>query len=59
MHETHLEEVSQAAVKLLGLNRHLLVLLNQVWAQHLQQVLHSVQEISREPLIAVHLQKEY
>ena len=59
MHETHLEEVSQAAIKLLGLNRHLLVLLNQVWAQHLQQVLHPVQEISREPLIAVHLQKEY
>jgi hypothetical protein len=54
----HLEEVRQAAIKLMGLNWHLLVLLHQIWAQHLQQILDSIQEVSREPLIPVHLHYE-
>jgi hypothetical protein len=54
-HATCLEEISQAAIKLLSFNWHLLVLLDQVWAQHLHQILDPVQEVRRESLIPVHL----
>jgi hypothetical protein len=58
MQVIHLEKVCQAAIKLLGLNWHLLVLLDQIRAQHLQQILDPVQEVSREPLIPLHLHYE-
>lgn len=55
MQVIHLEEVCQAAVELLGLNWHLLVLLDQIRAQHLKQILDPIQEVGSEPLVPVHL----